>query len=48
MVAVPNTDTGECGGVSLISILDGLALNWSKPEDLRAQNSATTLFGKVK
>ena len=34
--------------VSLISILDGTALNWCRQEDLRAQMSETVLFGKVK
>ena len=34
--------------VSLISILDGTALNWCRQEYLRAQMSQTVLFGKVK
>ena len=34
--------------VSLISILDGTALNWCRQEDLRAQMIETVLFGKVK
>ena len=34
--------------LSLISILDGTALNWCKQEDLRARMSETVLFGKVK
>ena len=34
--------------VSLISILDGTALNWCKQENLRAQMSETVLFGKKK
>ena len=34
--------------VSLISILDGAALNCCRQEDLRAQMSETVLFGKVK
>ena len=34
--------------VSLISILDGTALNWCRQEDLRAQMSETVLFVKVK
>ena len=34
--------------VSLISILDGTALNWRKQENLRAQMSETVLFGKKK
>ena len=34
--------------VSLISILDGTALNWCQHEVLRAQMSNTVLFGKVK
>ena len=34
--------------VSLISILDGTALNWRRQEDLRAQMSETVLFGKAK
>ena len=33
--------------VSLISILDGTALNWCRQEDLRAQMTETVLFGKV-
>ena len=34
--------------LSLISILDGTALNWCQQEVLRAQMSNTVLFGKVK
>ena len=34
--------------VSLISVLDGTALNWCKQEELRARMSDTLLFGKVK
>ena len=34
--------------LSLISILDGTALNWCQQETLRAQISNTVLFGKVK
>ena len=34
--------------VSLISILDGTALNWCKQGHLRAQMSETVLFGEVK
>ena len=34
--------------VSLISILDGTALNWCRQKDLRAQMSETVLFGKFK
>ena len=34
--------------VSLISILDGTALNWCKQENLRARMGETVLFGKVK
>ena len=34
--------------VSLISILDGSALNWCRQEDLGAQMSETVLFGNVK
>ena len=34
--------------VSLISILDGTALNWCKQENLRAQMSEAVLFGKAK
>ena len=34
--------------VSLISVLDGTALNWCQQEVLRAQMSNTVLFGKVK
>ena len=34
--------------VSLVSILDGTALNSCNQEDLRAQMSETVLFGKVK
>ena len=33
--------------MSLISILDGMALNWCRQEDLRAHMSETVLFGKV-
>ena len=33
---------------SLISVLDGTALNWCQQEVLRAQMSNTVLFGKVK
>ena len=33
--------------VSLISILDGTALNWCRREGLRPQMSDTVLFGKV-
>ena len=36
------------GHVSLISILDGTALNRCRQEDLRAQMSETVLFRKVK
>ena len=34
--------------VSLISILDGTALNWCRQKDLRARMSETVLCGKVK
>ena len=34
--------------VSLISVLDGAALNWCRQEELRARLSDTVLFGKVK
>ena len=34
--------------VSLISVLDGTALNWCRQEELRAQMNNTVLFGKVK
>ena len=34
--------------LSLISVLDGTALNWCEQELLRAQMSNTVLFGKVK
>ena len=34
--------------VSLISVLDGTALNWCRQEVLRARMSNTMLFGKVK
>ena len=34
--------------VSLISVLDGTALNWCRQEELRARMSDTLLFGKVK
>ena len=34
--------------VSLISVLDGTALNWCRQEDLRARMSETVLFGKIK
>ena len=34
--------------VSLISVLDGTALNWCRQEVLRARMSNTVLFGKVK
>ena len=34
--------------MSLISILDGTALNWCRQEDLRAQMIETVLFGKFK
>ena len=34
--------------VSLISFLDGTALNWCRQEDLRARMSETVLFGKIK
>ena len=34
--------------LSLISVLDGTALNWCRQEVLRAQMSNTVLFGKVK
>ena len=34
--------------VSLISVLDGTALNWCGQEKLRARMSETVLFGKVK
>ena len=34
--------------VSLISVLDGTALNWCRQEELRARMSDTVLFGKVK
>ena len=44
-----------CGSVSdplvmwsLISVLDGTALNWCKQVDLRARMSKAVLFGKVK
>ena len=33
--------------VSLISVLDGTALNWCRQEELRARMSQTVLFGKV-
>ena len=33
--------------VSLISILDGAALNWCRQEDLRARMSETVLFEKI-
>ena len=34
--------------LSLISILDGTALNWCEQGNLRARMSETVLFGKVK
>ena len=34
--------------VSLISVLDGTALNWCRQEVLRARMSDTVLFGKIK
>ena len=34
--------------VSLISVLDGTALNWCREEVLRARMSDTVLFGKIK
>ena len=34
--------------VSLISVLDGTALNWCRQEELSARMSDTVLFGKVK
>ena len=34
--------------VSIISVLDGTALNWCQQEVLRARMSNTVLFGKVK
>ena len=34
--------------VSLISVLDGTALNWCRQEVLRARMSNTVIFGKVK
>ena len=34
--------------MSLISVLDGKALNWCKQEYLRARMSETMLFGKIK
>ena len=34
--------------VSLISVLEGTALNWCRKEDLRARRSETVLFGKIK
>ena len=34
--------------VSLISVLDGTALNWCRQQELRARMSDTVLFGKVK
>ena len=34
--------------VSLISVLDGTALNWCRQEELRARMSDTVLFGKSK
>ena len=34
--------------MSLISVLDGTALNWCRQEVLRARMSKTVLFGKVK
>ena len=34
--------------VSLISVLDGTALNWCRQKVLRARMSNTVLFGKVK
>ena len=34
--------------VSLISVLDGTALNWCRQEVLRARMSKTVLSGKVK
>ena len=34
--------------MSLISVLDGTALNWCRQEELRARMSDTVLFGKVK
>ena len=34
--------------VSLISVLDGTALNWCRQEVLKARMSNTVLFGKIK
>ena len=34
--------------VSLISVLDGTALNWCRQENLRARMSETVLFVKIK
>ena len=34
--------------VSLISVLDGMALKWCRQEVLRTRMSNTVLFGKVK
>ena len=34
--------------VSLISVLDGTALNWCRQEVLRARMSDTVIFGKIK
>ena len=34
--------------VSLISVLDGTALNWCRQQDFRARMSGTVLFGKIK
>ena len=34
--------------VSLISVLDGTALNWCRQQMLRARMSDTVLFGKIK
>ena len=34
--------------VSLISVLDGTALNWCRQEELRARMSDPVFFGKVK
>ena len=34
--------------VSLISVLDGTALNWCRQGELRARMSDTVLFGKIK
>ena len=34
--------------MSLISVLDGTALNWCRQEELSARMSDTVLFGKVK